>query len=312
MGKSKSKSVTQPIYYPEQRQALQRILGMSMSHLGGAQTYQPQIQLPQLPQLLQLSPLSYYLSFWKQRGQKVTNPFEVYMNYLKSLQQQQPAKTQNKPDIFDILAQPYTGQLTAPLSNLEKQGLTLAQNYQPTQLTDETRNILLRTLRGEYLPEAVNSYYNPVKEAMKQQLDEALAGVRRSASIGGMLSSTPRLNLENKLRTEMASEMAKLLSNIYSRERAYQLQAIPTAMAVERQPLQTAETLMRLGAIPREVQQQALTAQYREWLRQMQALGIPLDIAMSLIRFSPGTVNIGKSSSWRLPFEVSTVIPIGE
>jgi len=206
---------------------------------------------------------------------------------------QQALFSMSKPyltsDIFAKLQQPYSGQFVAPMSAEEQRALKIMGDYSPiNQNYDLSQDVLKKTLMGEYLPDAINSYYNPMKQEILKQGDEATTKLRQSANLGGMLMSTPRMGLESKLQADISNKLANVLANVYQSERERQLQAIPQATALSQVPINYAQQLLSAGSLPRQIEQAGLTSQYQDWLRQLQSYLTPVDVASRILATPTG------------------------
>ena len=113
---------------------------------------------------------------------------------------------------------------------------------------------------------------------MLDDISRAKTAVRQSASLGGMLASTPRIGQESEIERQGMRDMSTLLGSMYETERDRIQQTLPL--------------YAQQASVEREVQQLGLDKEYDEFLRQLQAMGIPLNVAMNLLTMTPG-----KSSS---------------
>jgi hypothetical protein len=174
--------------------------------------------------------------------------------------------TPSTTDIFSQLAQPYTGQFTAPISSGEQYA------------TDWMR----KALEGNYDPRT-SDYYQGMRTQIYDDLDKAKTGVRQSAALGGMLASTPRIGQEATLERKALNDVSTLLGGMYETERNRLQQLAPQYMTA--------------AGVERGIQQAELDKQYQEFIRQITALGIPLDTALKLINWSPGSTSTTSGGS---------------
>lgn len=227
-----SKSSSKPVYYPEQRNAMNTLLAGSMGQLGlgGTQAGSTGLLGNHWVGLSGIFP-------WLNRKSQ----------YNRTPQQ----------NIFDVLAQPYTGQFTAPMTNYENEGL----------------NRMLAILNGSYDPRT-SDYYQGMRTQAFDDLADAKTRTRQAATLGGMLASTPRINQENTLERKTMNDLNTLLGGMYETERNRIQETLPQ--------------FMQAAGIERGIQQSELDKQYQDRLRQLQALGLPLQTALQIALWSPG------------------------
>lgn len=166
------------------------------------------------------------------------------------------AMGQITPDYYSKLIQPYTGQFTAPLSADERYGIGWMKNI----------------LTGSYDPRT-SPYYQGLRQQAQEDIGQALTNIRQSANLGGMLASTPRIAQEAQAQRKMVNDLSTVLGSLYEQERARQTQILPL--------------YMQSAGLSRQIQQEELNKKYLEFIRQMEALGLPLRTAIQLASFSP-------------------------
>lgn len=154
-------------------------------------------------------------------------------------------------DIYSKLASPYTGQFTAPLTSGEKWG------------TDYMKNLLTQD-------PSTSPYYQGLRNQAYENLDRAITGTRQGANIGGMLLSSPRQYKEGQLQRQTANDLNTLYGSL-------QQQNIQNILP----------QYMQAAGTERQIQQQDLNMRYQDYIRQMTALGIPLQTVISLLNFGP-------------------------
>lgn len=169
--------------------------------------------------------------------------------------QQQAQQPQN--DIFAQLQQPYTGQFAAPMTEHEQYGL----------------NHMLGILQGNYDPRT-SDFYQGMRTQALENLQNALTGTRQAAAAGGMLASTPRIGQEAQLQRQTANDLNTLLGGMYERERDRIQQTLPL--------------YQQAAGTEREIAQKDLDMQYQEFVRQLQMVGLPLEVALRIALWSPG------------------------
>jgi hypothetical protein len=126
------------------------------------------------------------------------------------------------------------------------------------------------------------TYYEAYKTAVMRELREAKDRLAASTAArgaeqyfgGGFMKEQG--NLEEGVTNTLALELGRLFEN----ERGRRLGAVPMAQDLlgfqEQAPLQRVAASQQYGSLPFE-------REYGEYLRQMQELGIPLEVAMNLI-----------------------------
>ena len=165
-------------------------------------------------------------------------------------------------DYYSRLASPYAGQFTAPLTSGEKWG------------TDYMKNLLTQD-------PSTSPYYRGMRNQAYENLDRAITGTRQGANLGGMLLSSPRQYKEGQLQRQTANDLNTLLGGLYQ-------QNIQNVLP----------QYMQAAGTERNIQQQDLSMRYAEFIRQMQALGIPLQTALSLATMGPTGQTTTSSSPW--------------
>lgn len=259
MGKS-SETTSKPVYSGAQSNAQTALLNAAMGHLGVGGTQAPAYQ-----------PIyGTGSSIFSGINNAIGNYLGNYGGLLGMLTGggagTQKYAAPSGQDIFSKLAQPYTGQFTAPITSGEKYA------------TDWMR----KALEGNYDPRT-SDYYQGMRTQIYDDLDKAKTGVRQSAALGGMLASTPRINQEATLERKALNDVSTLLGGMYETERNRLQQLAPQYMTA--------------AGVERGIQQTELDRQYQEFIRQITALGIPLDTALKLINWSPGSTSTTSGGS---------------
>jgi len=207
-------------------------------------------------------------------------------------------------DYLSRLLAGYQGQLSADLTPAEKDVLARIGAYKPSELYNTGKEQIMSTLKGEYNP-LTSPYYKAMREQMQREGEEAVLGARQRANLYGQLSSTGMANVESRARARTANDINTLLGGMYENERARQVNAINQALAYEHLPQQILQQQLLAGQYERQVQQEALDRQYQEWLRQLQALGLPLEVALRLIGAPVATSS--KGSGWNFGLNVMPI-----
>ena len=181
-------------------------------------------------------------------------------------------------------AKPYQGQMTAGLSGLQQQGIGSAEQYlgsQQPQSVEAAGKYATDVLGGKYDPRQ-SPYYTSMKSQILQDAQEAKAGIMHDSARAGMLHSDPHRDQERKLTEQTTRDLSSLIGSLYEAERGRMGEAAEMAPKIgltqEQIPQSRIQTAMSTGAIPRQVEQQGLTAEMQEYLRQLQGAREPLNI----------------------------------
>ena len=173
-------------------------------------------------------------------------------------------------------AEPYTGQMVAPMGEEEKRSFDFLRRFtdQPTpQGLSLAGEEIRKTMQGEYDP-TTSPYYQAVKAESARNLEDTLGGIAGEAAGGGRYWTGARLGQQREARTDVANALNTLLGGMSEAERVRRLQAVPMAAQLgeyeQKLPLAQATALQQLGGLPRNIQQALNEATYNEWLRQQQ------------------------------------------
>ena len=227
---------------------------------------------------------------------------------------QQPWQTEGQQALFNT-AQPmatnylnqagsaYPGSMTTPY---EQKGLDTLENYLDQPLPTESglfagaQGELEKTFNGEYDPVG-GTYYQAYRTAVMRELQEAKDRLAASTAArggeqyfgGGLMKEQG--NLEEGAMGSLAQELGRL----YENERSRRLGAVPMATDFlnyqEQAPIQRIAASQQYGSLP-------FQREYGEYIRQMQELGIPLEVAMNLVTNKPEYYQPGYEPS---PFETN-------
>lgn len=186
----------------------------------------------------------------------------------------------------------YPGGLTAPLSEYEQTGLGILGNYLTSPMPTETplytaaESELAKTLAGEEYDPVEGAYYQAYRNQVMRELKEAKERLAAATSASDKYFGGGRIEQTAELESKAMEDLATILGQLYETERARRLEAITPAMQMttfgELAPVQRVEAAETYGALPRYIEQAGLSAEYQEWIRQLQDLGIPLETAMGL------------------------------
>jgi len=203
---------------------------------------------------------------------------------------------------LSLAGTPYPGELTAPLSEFEQFGLESLNKYLSSRMPTETplyglaESELTKTLGEEYDP-FTSEYYQAYRTNLERELQRAKDRLAATSSARDAFFGGGRLQQERELEESALGNIAQTLGAMQEAERARRLGVVPQALEFmqygEQAPLGRIAASQQYGALPREVEQTGLDAQYQEWIRQLTDLGIPLDTALALATYSPGGVKTG-------------------
>ena len=200
---------------------------------------------------------------------------------------------------------PYQGDFTAPMSPYEQYGLEgIGDWVQGGQGLGSSQSYLEDVIGGQYLDPSTNRWLAGIQEGSEALKDIQDAQARRrigsSMAAGGHALSGARLAAEGDYQNESDARyqdmISRLMSENYQRERGLQQGAIPLMGGLSNQRMGGFQSLMQAGALPRELSQQDLTAQYGDWLRQIQgqeeAFKYPDQLSLQTLgRGYPGSSN---------------------
>ena len=198
---------------------------------------------------------------------------------------------------LDLAGTAYPGQLTAPLSGPEQTGLKGLEGYLASALPTEgslygaAKGEVEKTLGGQEYDPIGGAYYQAYRTQVMRELEEAKDRLGAQTSARDKFFGGGRIQVAGELEEQATSDLAMILGQLFERERERKSEAVPEAMRLatfeEMAPLQRVEASQRFGALPRQVEQSALDAEYAEWIRQMTDLGIPLDVATGMSTYQP-------------------------
>jgi len=193
----------------------------------------------------------------------------------------------------------YQGPLVAALSEFEQQGLAELGDYLNSPLGTEgelygsAEEEILKTLQGEYDP--VNSdYYKAYKNQIMREIQEAKDRLAARASAGDKFFGGGRISTEGEMEESALGQMAVTLGELQERERERRLGAVQQALQLtqygEEAPVARITAAETLGALPRLIKQAEYDADYQEWMRALNDLGIALDTATGLATYQPNII----------------------
>lgn len=169
----------------------------------------------------------------------------------------------------------YTGQMTAPISEMEKAGQDWLGQYLNQPNTGEgydlSFNELKKTLEGGYNP-FTSPEYKPFKEGAMFELEDTIDKLRRGQGYRGTFFQDSAVREEGRARQATQNYLQQILAGMSERERERKLGAVPQMMELEKYkgqvPLQKATAASSLGALPRLIEQADLETRYKDFLRK--------------------------------------------
>lgn len=189
----------------------------------------------------------------------------------------------------------YTGELTAPMSEQEKTGMDLLTKFLGTAGTEsplygQAESEFAKTLGGEYDPSA-SEYYKALRNSVLRELRLAKDRLASATSARDQYFGGGRIAETGKLEEGATNQLATVLGQLAEKERQNRLavaQGVPAFVSARQgAALAPVAASQQYGALPRTIQQASDEAQYQEWLRQLNDLGIPLDTLLGLATYSP-------------------------
>ena len=177
----------------------------------------------------------------------------------------------------------YTGEMTAPMSDQEKQSLDWLKSYSaggPSATRTAATAEINKTVGGQYDP-TTSPYYQAVKAEAARNQKEAQESIADQAAGGGRYWTGARLKVQGNEAGKTTNYLNEILGTLSEAERQRMIQVLPYAQQFaneeEQAPLQKATALQTLGALPRNIQQAQDTAAQNQW--QQSVYQYPMDIA---------------------------------
>jgi hypothetical protein len=196
----------------------------------------------------------------------------------------------------------YPGKLTAGMTEPETTGMDLLSKYlsgasEENPLYGAAQAEFAKTLSGEYDP-AASEYYKALRNAVLRELGFAKDRLASATSARDAYFGGGRIAETGKLEEGATNTLATTLGQLSQQERQNRLaaaQAVPGFVSAQQQAALTPiAASQQYGALPRTIEQADLDAQYQEWMRQLNDLGIPLDVFTGLTTYAPPTA-VGES-----------------
>lgn len=172
-------------------------------------------------------------------------------------------------------AQPYTGQLTAPITPQQTQQINQMGAFAGASAPTEAAGLgtLGSYASGAYLndPALINALGTTAQQA-EQQFAGGIQAARAPFVAAGQTGfSSPEEAALGGAAAQFATGLQSNLANqILANRQAQQGLQLTAAEQAVSQPQQIQQTALAAATLPQQTQQNALTAQYADWLRQLQ------------------------------------------
>lgn len=214
----------------------------------------------------------------------------------------------------------YKGPLIAALSEFEETGLAGLKDWLGGELPTEgvmyksAADEILKTLSGEEYDPAKGEYYQAYRTGVMRELEEAKDRLAARASAGDKLFGGGRIATEGELEESAVGDLALVLGQLAERERERRLGAVGPALGLtqyeEAAPLARVAASQQFGELPRLIEQAEMDAEYQEWMRALNDLGIALDTATGLATYQPSYFlkTTGGTKQWTQ--DVGTVLSL--
>lgn len=190
----------------------------------------------------------------------------------------------------------YGGNLVAGLSDTEQlsleqlNALLASPSVSESSLFKAASDELTKTLSGDYDPVS-GQYYQAYRNAVMNELQESKDRLASRTSASDQFFGGGRIETEGELEEDAMGSLAQELGRLFEAERTNRLGAASTAaglaMASQESDLQRIEAGQTLGALPRQLEQAEYDAEYQEWLRSLNDLGISLDTYVGMTTYQP-------------------------
>ena len=185
-------------------------------------------------------------------------------------------------------AAPYPGQLSAPMTGAEWDAQGMLQDYMgqgtPESLTAANK-YTTDVLGGKYDPRT-SDYYKNMRSQIMQDAKDTQSDLLHGSAKMGMLHSDPRRSAESDLSRKTSMDLSTLLAGLFEQERGRMGQAAGMAPTISKTmsdiPMQKITAGAGIGAIPRQVGQQAIGREYGEYQRQLRGARAPYEFLQNL------------------------------
>lgn len=183
----------------------------------------------------------------------------------------------------------YTGNLSAPMSGFEGQGMNFLQQFltsksgeNPNPLLGLAGDELTKTFTGQYDP-STSPFYKATRDAAAVEQQTGQNKLNAQLGSRGKYFSSEALNQNQQLQTNTTNFLNQTLTGMAEKERQRRLDAVPMAESLDKS--QTAASLAPVaaattfGALPRQLEQEDYERQYQAWLNQRTEMAMPVSAA---------------------------------
>jgi len=208
-----------------------------------------------------------------------------------------PGLTAKGGEFINVAGQPYTGQMTAPMSEYEELGLKslgdMLKQPMPTEskLFGLTSEELEKTMGGKEYDPSSGQYYEAFRTNLMRELQQAKDRIAQRSSARDAYFGGGRMQQEREVEEGAMGSLAQELGRLYEAERTRRLGAVPLSLQqmgwAEQVPMQRVAAAEELGALPRLIEQADLSARYSDFLRTLQELGMSLQEAVQMAAMKP-------------------------
>jgi len=195
---------------------------------------------------------------------------------------------------LDEASTPYTGRLTAGLSDLEQQALggisSFVQQFAGSPIRQRVQETLLDLMQG--VPTDFANYFTQsVERPLLRTFEEQVIPQINRRFGGTAFYSSERATAQDRAMRELAQALASARAEMAfrARESALQraLQAARLAPDVQVQELSVLQNALQAGAVPRQVEQAGLTAEYQEFQRRIAERNERIRQALAVLGIRP-------------------------
>lgn len=234
--------------------------------------------------------------FFKDKKTKYIEP-ESYPGAKKTRGQLAGAAESGALERLERSGEQYGGPLVAALSKYEQTGLDQLGTYLDQPLPSEGTlytsavDEITKTLAGDYDP-SKSEYYQAYKNAVMRELEESKDRLKASTSARDKYFGGGRIATEGELEESAVGDLALIMGQLAEQERMNRLNVLDPALQysqfAEAAPMTRIAASQEFGDLPRLIEQAEMDADYQEWMRALNDLGIALDTATGLATYQPG------------------------
>lgn len=209
---------------------------------------------------------------------------QMIPDYQKMTQQQVASWVQKYINNYEP-GKAYTGDLSAPATGMETEGLASLQKYLSGtgtgDLFDAAKQQTQDTIGGRYMDPSTNPYIQSMIKLSNLNLNDSITQARRGAGARGTYYTRNAITGENLLRERSNTSLDALIGSVLQSERERQFNAIPIAQTLDQYqnqtvPLANVGASQSYGSLSRSLQQADLERQYNEFKRKQTELsGVP-------------------------------------